>query len=76
VVDATEAAASLIGGQAGEPAFERAGVIAREAASPISDLRGPADYRVHLIGILVKRALGGAFDRARGGSRAPGITVG
>lgn len=70
-VEAPDAAVSLIGGPATEAAFAAAGEIAREAARPITDMRGPADYRRHLAGVLVKRALAGAADRAAGGSREP-----
>ena len=39
---------------------------AKEEASPISDMRGPAEFRRHLVGVLVKRTLSGAVDRAKG----------
>jgi carbon-monoxide dehydrogenase medium subunit len=38
--------------------------LAKAAAKPISDMRGDADYRRHLVGILVKRALHTAIERA------------
>jgi len=37
---------------------------AREEVSPNSDLHGSADYRRHLIGVLTKRALTMAWERA------------
>ncbi len=70
-VEATEAAAWLLGRPATPASFERAGELARAAADPISDMRGPREYRVHLVGVLVKRALSIAADRARGGDRSP-----
>ncbi len=73
---ADEAATWLQGKPATEESFSEAGDMARKAASPISDMRGPADYRVHLVGVLVKRALTGAVGRARGGDRNPVIPVG
>ncbi len=71
-----DAAAWLQGKPATEESFSEAGDMARKAASPISDMRGPADYRVHLVGVLVKRALAGAAGRARGGDRNPVVPVG
>ena len=40
--------------------------MAQSAARPISDMRGPAEFRTHLVGVLVKRTLAGAVARARG----------
>ncbi|MGV3724511.1 MAG: hypothetical protein ACO1SX_26755 [Actinomycetota bacterium] len=39
--------------------------MARDAATPISDQRGTAEHRKHLAGVLTRRALQGAIDRAR-----------
>lgn len=62
---ATEAAAWLIGKPATGETFAEAGQLARQVARPISDMRGPAEYRVHLVGVLVQRALAEAAERAR-----------
>jgi carbon-monoxide dehydrogenase medium subunit len=35
----------------------QAGRLAREVVEPIDDLRGPADYKRHLVEVLVRRAL-------------------
>lgn len=63
---AEEASQWLVGKPATAETFGEAGVIARKIASPISDMRGPAEYRTHLVGVLVKRTLAGAVARARG----------
>ena len=44
--------------------FEQAGQIAAEDCAPVSDNRGPADYKRHLAGVLTKRALRRAAARA------------
>lgn len=62
---ATEAAGFLVGKPATSETFTEAGHIARQVARPISDMRGPAEYRVHLVGVLVQRALANAAERAR-----------
>ncbi|MEA2662568.1 MAG: dehydrogenase flavoprotein C-terminal domain, partial [Chloroflexota bacterium] len=47
-------------------AFERAARIARDASRPISDMRGTAEHRRRLVGVLVRRALERAAERALG----------
>jgi carbon-monoxide dehydrogenase medium subunit len=60
-----DAGAALVGSSLDDAAIARAASLAQAAASPISDMRGDADYRRHLVGVLVKRALAIAIDRAR-----------
>ena len=57
---------SLPGQAPSEGAFARAAELAQEAARPITDVRGTAVQRRHLVGVLVRRALHGALSRARG----------
>ena len=60
-----EAGARLMGQPADDDAFTAAGETARQAAEPISDVRGSADFRRELVGILTRRALITARDRAK-----------
>jgi carbon-monoxide dehydrogenase medium subunit len=62
-----EAGAALVDGPLSDSLIEKAAGLARATARPISDMRGDADYRRHLVGVLVKRALHTAVERARGG---------
>jgi len=55
----------LAGKPATDATFAEAGELAKQAAKPISDKRGTAEYRVHLVGVLVKRTLAIAAERAR-----------
>jgi carbon-monoxide dehydrogenase medium subunit len=61
---ATEASQWLAGKPATEASFAEAGELAKKVATPITDMRGPAEYRVHLVGVLVKRTLLRAAQRA------------
>lgn len=62
----TEAADLLAGAPATAESFARAAEAAQRAAQPISDMRGTAAQRKHLVGVLTRRALAGAVERARG----------
>jgi len=59
-----EAGDALIGAEVAEEAFARAAEIAQAAARPISDMRGTAAFRHHLVGVLTQRALAKAVERA------------
>ena len=60
-----EAGAALAGVPVSDDAIQRAADIAKEAAKPITDMRGTVDYRRHLCGVLVRRALHAAIRRAK-----------
>ncbi|MDX2036407.1 MAG: xanthine dehydrogenase family protein subunit M [Isosphaeraceae bacterium] len=62
---AQEASDRLAGKPAIEATFEEAGELARAVASPIDDMRGTAEFRTHLVGVLTKRTLAKAVERAR-----------
>ena len=64
-VRASEAEALLLGERYRPPLVSAAAASARAAISPHSDLRASADYRRHLAGVLVERALAAAFARAQ-----------
>ena len=57
---------ALAGKPATEESIEAAAAVAQEAARPITDMRGTAEFRTHLVGVLTKRALRGAVERAKG----------
>jgi CO/xanthine dehydrogenase FAD-binding subunit len=59
-----EAGASLVGKPVAPQAIEEAAVIAQTAAKPISDMRGSAAQRKHLVAVLTRRALQIAIERA------------
>jgi CO/xanthine dehydrogenase FAD-binding subunit len=60
-----EAAAALSRREFSTEAVGKAAEAAQAAARPISDMRGTADYRRHLVGVLTRRALLKAFERAQ-----------
>lgn len=60
-----EASASLVGKPLTDAAIATAAELAQKIAKPITDMRGTAEYRVHLVGVLTRRVLQVAAARAR-----------
>jgi len=60
-----EAGASLAGQPVSDEAIAAAAAIAQATARPITDMRGTAEHRRHLVGVLTRRALRGAIERAK-----------
>jgi len=61
------AGASLAGKPVSDAAIQEASEKAMADAKPIDDMRGTVRQRVHLIGVLTRRTLNNAIQRARGG---------
>ena len=57
------AAEALMGSQLDQAAVDAAVAEVRAAAIPISDKRGTAEYRIHVVGVLASRALASAQAR-------------
>jgi carbon-monoxide dehydrogenase medium subunit len=60
------AAEGLVGTTLDDASLHRAGEVCQAAAQPISDKRGSASYRKKVVGVLCRRALAVARDRALG----------
>ena len=60
-----EAGDALAGKAITEEAIEAAAQAAMDAARPISDMRGTIRQRRHLVGVLTRRTLQGAIERAK-----------
>jgi len=60
-----EAAAALVGKPISDEAIQAAAEAAQAAARPIDDMRGTVAFRRHLCGVLTRRALQGAIQRAK-----------
>ena len=61
-INASDAAAALVGRELGAETIGRAADLAAEAAKPKSDHRGSADYKRHIIHTFVERILGGIAE--------------
>ena len=58
---------SLAGKPVSDEAIRAASELAMADAKPINDMRGTIRQRIHLIGVLTRRTLNIAVERARGG---------
>ncbi len=62
-----KAAGDALGGKpVSSETIDAAGAAAAAAAKPITDMRGSAAQRTHLAGVLTKRVINRAVERARG----------
>ena len=62
----TDASEFIVGTRLEDKALARMQEVVRAKADPITDKRGTREYRLHVIGILVKRAALIAYERAKG----------
>lgn len=62
---AREASEHLKGKRPSEAVFSKAAKIAAGEARPITDIRASREYRLQLVEVLTRRALGEALERAR-----------
>jgi CO/xanthine dehydrogenase FAD-binding subunit len=63
-VDVSDAAASLIGQRATSQAIEAVAAEVREAIDPPGNVHASADYQRHITGVLTRRAIATAHERA------------
>jgi carbon-monoxide dehydrogenase medium subunit len=62
-----DAAKALIGSKLEDAALDAAAAACRAACKPINDKRGTIVYRTKVAGVLLKRAVAIAAERAKGG---------
>lgn len=63
---ASDAAAALVGTSLDAASVNAAVAAAEAITNPASDMRGPAEYRTKMAGVMVRRALERAQSRAKG----------
>jgi CO/xanthine dehydrogenase FAD-binding subunit len=74
VVRVPEAEAALVGSTLDEATLDACAAAASAACNPIDDKRGTIKYRKHVAGVLTKRAVGIAADRAQNPGNNNGST--
>jgi carbon-monoxide dehydrogenase medium subunit len=62
---AKEAGDSLVGKSVSDDAIAAAATLAQKVATPITDMRGTAEYRTHMVGVLTRRVVKEAAERAK-----------
>lgn len=62
---AEDAARALAGQPVNEATIEKAAQAARAGAKPIDDMRGTKEFRVHVTGVLTRRVIEEAVQRAK-----------
>ncbi|MCH7698767.1 MAG: xanthine dehydrogenase family protein subunit M [Chloroflexi bacterium] len=65
IIRASDAEEALTGQAPTDALFAKAAELAQAASSPISDVRGSAEFRRHLVGVMTKRCLDIALERAQ-----------
>ncbi len=63
---AAEASAALVGSSLDKAAVDQAVSLAEAITAPASDGRGPAEYRTKMAGVMLRRAIQRAHERAAG----------
>ena len=65
-LNATEAAAALVGKSIDDAVIEDAAQKAMAICDPAEDLRGDVEYKTHMAGEMTRRAIRLAVQRAKG----------
>ncbi|MCH8949916.1 MAG: xanthine dehydrogenase family protein subunit M [Chloroflexi bacterium] len=65
IIRAEQAEQALTGQPPSDELFDNAAALAQAAASPISDVRGSAEFRRYLVGVMTRRCLKIAHERAK-----------
>ncbi|NRB35000.1 MAG: xanthine dehydrogenase family protein subunit M [Rhodobacteraceae bacterium] len=61
---AEAAGAALVGSDLGEDAITAAIAAAKDAIDPVADNRGPVEFKMHVAGVILRRAIDRAIARA------------